>query len=274
MTSFRTECLASMAIPYSEDFDNQMVGGANILSYPDFVNCWNRFNDATTTTNQAYPYITNSSSYQRSGSGKCLYFTQQPATAAATLPANNVAILPQMTAPVNTLQISFWAKKSSATAAGYMVVGVMSDPTDFTTFTAVDTVNFDRNNSDYIQNTVYLNKYQGTGQYIALSCPKNRADVSSVIYFYVDDIQVDYLPTCFSTKAPELSAATPYSATVTWVANGTETQWEVQYKVTDSLTWINYPSVLTATNVLIDDLNGNFKYILHTFTSSSTPKGE
>jgi len=254
MTRFRTACPATQSVPYSIDFEDQVIGGSNINSYPTFVDCWDRICDATSYASQGWPYVYSTTTSARSGD-RTLYFSQQAAT--STTLDKNIAVLPLFSQAANTLQLSFWAKKSNSTTAGFIITGVMTDPTDATTFTAVDTFEVAAANGQYTQYVSFLNKYTGTGNYIAICCTKNRTGITSAINFYVDDIEVDALPSCFIPKTPTLRSVTASTAVVEWIPNGPETQWQIQYKNINSDVWTDYPAILTTDSCVLSGLAGN-----------------
>ena len=206
-TTFKTSCTA-VSIPYSQNFDSYSTGSA-----AEFVDCWNRFNTYSSSTN--YPYV--SSTYSVSG-GNSLYFYNTSST-------YSVAVLPMIDPtvnPINTLQISFSMRTSSTTSK--MVVGVMTDPSDFSTFTPVDTV-ANTTSGVFEEMTVLLTSYTGNGSYVAL----RLLNTSTSYLAYVDDVYLETLPTCLRPADVIRTDASSSSVTLAWTANGDESSWEIAY---------------------------------------------
>ena len=108
-------------------------------------------------------------------------------------------------------------------------IGVMTDPSNISTFVEVATVTVkDANFQEY---TAFLENYTGEGRHIAV-----RFNSSTTGYIFVDDITVDVAPTC---RIPnDLNAeTTDLSATLTWTAGLNETAWNVQYKKASDSNW-------------------------------------
>ena len=204
--SFRTACGEISAFPFSENFDNMGTGSS---VYP---NCWARSNTYSTSTN--YPYV--SSSYHTSGNAS-LYFYCSTST-------YNLAILPPVdvtTHPVNTLMVSFMMRSTSSITS-QITVGVMTDPTNPSTFTPVEAFhNTATGTFEYME--AMLSPYTGSGQYIALKL----TNTSSTYSVYIDDLTVDLIPGCPRPRNVVFGNITSEGADVNWTPYGTESAWEV-----------------------------------------------
>lgn len=212
--TFHTDC-AEQSVPYTETFEGTMPAGNYVMPY-----CWNRI---------AYgdnPHVGVDdggwSTSAHKGNGY-LNFNG----------SNNeqIAILPALAANANQLQVSFYYRNGSKDYTNYgttykypkFVVGVMSDPADAKTFVTVDTL---PQETSYTLAKIYLNNVPATHNYIAIKFVGTTYSSSSG---YVDDISVDYLPTCLPAKDIHVEATTQTSATIAWTAGGDETQWSVKY---------------------------------------------
>ncbi len=201
--SVKTPCnlLPASELPYAENFESAVAGSGNL---PD---CW------TNPLGGDYPYVYNSSSSSHAGS-KCLYLYGGSST------TRRFAVLPGMEAPLSSLQLAFWYKQGSITDDyGYLTVGVMSDPSDTSTFVA-------------IQSLEKVNTY--TQAEIVLSAPANYHYIAFCIEggnystsMYVDDINVSLAPNCKKVKNIEKASVTAYEAVFTWESNGDEEAWNV-----------------------------------------------
>ena len=201
---FRTPCVAVTNFPFTENFENFTAPSTAGSPISD---CWTR---GTNYTSTSYPYL--STSYAYSGT-KSMYFYNPSAT------YYNYLALPVIGDSINTLQIDFAAYKTGA--AYQLMVGVMTDPDDFTTFVAVDTIS-PNNVSEWQIFEITFADYSGDGQYIAL------ASAGAISYMYVDDIEVDHIPSC--PRPLELSATniTTAQATLHW-QHPSASYYEIEY---------------------------------------------
>lgn len=203
--TFHTDC-AAMSVPYTEKFDGTMPEGDYVVPY-----CWNKINYGN------YPYVYKYTSNAYSGAYSMIF-------SGGSSSSENYAVLPSFNVAANQLMVSFYYKNSYVEAGyGHLIVGVMSDPADKTTFVAIDTL---EQKSAYTLAKVYLNDAPATHNYIAV-----KYGFSSKTYgnAYIDDITVDYLPACVPAKNIHVASATQTSATIAWKAGKDETQWSVKY---------------------------------------------
>src|SRR5574344_2191405 len=166
-------------MPIAENFDGVTGNTGIALTNHVLPLCWNFLNVGTSY--QGYPSVYASSTYSYSGTNSIRFYTVSTATY-----ADQYAIMPAISSnvPMDTLDISFFARRSSTTAA--VTVGVMSDPQDSTTFVPVETIAIPATN--YAQQTIRLTTYTGTGRYIAFKAAKPATDFNG---FYLDDIKVE-----------------------------------------------------------------------------------
>lgn len=212
--AFHTDC-AEQSIPYAEDFEGTMPAGNDVMPY-----CWNSIQYG------GYPYVKTDdggwSTSAHGGKGYLNFFGSN---------SEQIAILPTLAVNANQLQVSFYYRNGSKDYTNYgttykypkFVVGVMSDPADAKTFVTVDTL---PQETSYTLAKIYLNNVPATHNYIAIKFVGTTYSSSNG---YVDDISVDYLPTCLPAKDIHVEAATQTSATIAWTTGGDETQWSVKY---------------------------------------------
>ncbi len=191
---FNTECEA-MALPYTYDFND---GELSV--------CWN-----TITTSPTY------TGTQIAGLTETDYaFMFFRGTSDATL----ALVMPEVDAnyPLNGYQITFDAayynSSSYTMTSGKLGIGIMTDPTDFSTFTLIEEVTFTENiNTNGLgTHTVRLNSYTGSGQYIAIQNIHTQNG-----YVIVDNIAVTELPACL--EPTNLNVDGGKNAVVTWEGN-------------------------------------------------------
>ena len=224
--TFRTACGTIDVLPYFEDFEGYNVGLANIVPPDCGIPCWHNLDNSTTSH---CGYIGNPSTwiYGAHSGSRFLYYYYPPTGPA--YPDWTLTVLPPVNTdlyPVNTLRVSFWVKMSENNAMGNVVIGVMTDPTDASTFVPVDTVTV--SGLVYTMKEVSLDSYTGSGAYIAMRYVRNT---SAITYYFVDDITVEEIPFCPPVEYMTLMGVDSTSLTVSWVEAGTATAWAVEYGV-------------------------------------------
>ena len=212
-TSQRTDCGTITELPYEESFDTYGTG-SDLNGYSAFPRCWSRLYSSYIVA--PYPFIYPNGFYSSPGS---LCF--QPSN------GHNVAITPEFDSsiPLNTLQASFKFKANTTAPNSILVVGVMTDPSDFATFTPVDTV-FPNPYAltSWIDRTVSLASYTGNGHYLAFTQENFSNPLTPVS---MDNLIVDYLSACPLPTNVTAEAITHDSVLVDWLPGGSETVWQV-----------------------------------------------
>ena len=204
---FRTACIAA-TIPIVENFDGMGTGSS---VYPS---CWSRSNTYSTTTQ--YPYV--SSSYYHSGNASLYFYCSTSTYNLAVLPAIDPTV-----DPIGNLQLSFWMRATSGITSK-IVVGVMTNPNDITSFIPIDTVN-NTTTGLFEYFAVPLSDYTGDAAYVAMKL----MNTSSTYSVYVDDVELDYIPSCPKPLNLTVTGTTATSATLSWTNGGTETAWNIEY---------------------------------------------
>ena len=101
---------------------------------------------------------------------------------------------------VSSLKATFWGGAHDYVGEAYMsglVVGVMTDPEDFSTFVAVDTV-YIREQRTFDRFAVNFDSYQGDGRYIAFA--SNFLEKDNV--FYMDELTIEERSSINDITAP------------------------------------------------------------------------
>ncbi len=177
---------------------------------------------------------------------------------------SSYAVLPNIsfgTEGIQGYRIRFYARKTTTSSytsySNHLLVGVMTNPADMSTFTLVEDVNVSTDSYNLYE--VSFAGYNGIGTSIVLMGIVDPAATATTRYgaFYVDDITVDALPNCQKPTALNVSDITDASATLTWTAGGNETQW--QYVLGDGSDWTNAVIVNQAT-VTLTGLTSNLTY--------------
>ena len=200
-----TACAPIATLPYTENFDSYGTGES---AYP---NCWHKIN----TYSSIRPYVS-STSYAGGGS---LYFY------AGTSGTYNIAVAPELDASINISDLQAVFMYRATYASDRLIVGVMSNPMDASTFVPVETISPASTASTWVEKTVYFNNYTGNGHYIAF---KNEY-TTTYSYAYIDNLVIDVAPTCPKPHSLTCSSLTDNTATFTWTESGTATAWEIEY---------------------------------------------
>ncbi len=208
-----TLCATITTLPYTESFDNYGVG-----SNTNYPLCWSRLYNTTT----ASPYI--SSTYSVSSPGS-MYFT-------APTGKNSFAITPQFDASIQISSLSARFQLRSGNATSNIIVGVLTNPADSLSFTAIDTLK-PTASSTWQEFEVDFANYSGNGQYIAFKSEYNTATNTC----YIDDLTVYTTPSCERPSA--ISATSTSNSIVVNVtpAETTDNGWKVYYRVANSANW-------------------------------------
>ncbi len=200
--TFTTAC--AITLPYVENFDSYTTSttAATGVSVP----CWNSImtGAASYQTATYMPQVYYSSTYANSGNYSLRLY------------GIGYHMLPPMPTSLDSLQMVFFPHRTSTSYN--LEVGVVEG----NTFIPVDTVNIAINTHPEI--LVKFNNYHGNSRRIAF---KNIYGTNGYSYFYIDDIEVDYIPTCPKVDSLHADAVLNNSADISWVSNGTESEWEV-----------------------------------------------
>ena len=244
--SFRTDCDAIAQIPYAINFDNPNdVYGSGEQAY---VYCW----DSYVSSNSVPVYVYNTTA-AHSGSS-CLRFNDAAS-------AYSIAILPELDASINmsNLMVSFYLRKTQATATAIFEIGVMTDKSDPTTFAVLDTISV----NDWTAIDYALSNYSGTGRYIAFRV-SNGNGVSTM---RLDDLVLDYIPTCPRPSSNlTITNITANSAQIGWVELGSASEWEIDYGPVGHLAGTGTIVTANTNPFTITGLNSNTEY--HVFVRS------
>jgi len=180
----------------SEDFEG--------CTAPDLPLGWSKIVQSTST----YPYVNtySSATYAHSGVMSVKMYNS------SDLLAELLLITPALITSANGNRVMFWARSSSGTQN--LPVGIITDPTDPATFTALDTVEVTNTYTEY-----YFEYLAPTEDYIYLAL-KHGLDGTSD-YYYIDDFVYEEIP-----PVPVMVLSdTTYD--FGWVEEGTTPSWDV-----------------------------------------------
>lgn len=216
----QTRCVEITQFPFSENFETTAVSGV--------PSCWSNYFNTASVTSYPTVYGDVASSYQ---STKCIRFYNQTYTAGdqyLILPAVNTTLH-----TLNMLSLSFKYKFSTipSSTTPTLVVGVMTDPADISTFTTVQTIT--ATGTNYQTAGIDLAAYTGSGQYLAIKMPHVAGSggpfgPGTNFYVYVDDVTLDLPASCVRPSDLVVSNVASTSAHVSWNAT-TANSYIVEY---------------------------------------------
>ena len=215
----------TISVPYLMDFNMEYLPG--YISRPD---TWYFF----TTSDKFTPFVnTNTndlslSTYSHNGSRVLVFGNGSLLT---PIPAGKLAyaVAPSVdNAEIKDLQVSFWAGHNNEDATiSKIIVGVMGEQSDISTFEAIDTVEVERR-AVWQEYTVKLDSYEGNGKYIALV--SNFAEENFII---IDDVRICEVPDCEKARDIKIGFRTASEMTVSWYgSNEAELIWTSE-EITD-----------------------------------------
>jgi hypothetical protein len=215
--TFTTYCdpLTIDDLPYFTNFDSDSTD-----SVPP---CWVK---VTTTffAPSAYPRIQSDDVYSYSDNNSL------------EMGPNSAIALRSYQGDVSNLQLSFYLKRYGS---GSIIIGVMTDLEDSTTFTPIDTI--ENNNSSYIYYvdytliekdfTTYTPNPEINDYYIVL-----MSTGLGYSTWYIDDLKLDKRPNCVKPDSVKFSDLADTTVEISWTQSDTNTTWKVYYKKsTDSV---------------------------------------
>lgn len=208
---FRTECDDIINLPYTENFDNSAYGSGDDA----YIYCWDRYTNTPSKPVYLYP-----TSAAHSTPNALRFYDGAGVT--------NIAIMPKVDASIgiNTLQVSFYARKTSSTTASPAIfeIGVMTDKTDPTSFEIMDTIELPVSN-DYSLFEYSLANYTGFGQYIAFRVSNGNGGNN----VRLDDVVLDYIPTCQHPVNLQIDSVGSDFIDIHWTEVGGASSWVVEY---------------------------------------------
>ena len=202
--NFRTQCGPITQLPYFNNFDEVISDNGT-----NFITCWSRLTTNPDRMVRCYGSATHSAPYS-------LDFNYTPScTTAAVTPMLDSSI------PLNTVMVDFWAY--SSLGQGWMEVGTMSDPSDFSTYEFYDTVRLSAP-STWENLMISFENYTGNNQYIAFL----EINGTSTSYIF-DDFTINYIPVCLHPTSLSVDGLTSNTVTLSWTEAGTANTWAVEY---------------------------------------------
>ena len=211
-----TNCAEITSLPYFENF-NSWGAGSGVMP-----NCWYRTGSYST-----YTYISASQNHSGNGGGSIYMYQSGSNHSTIFFPAIDTTLF-----QANQLQLVFYAKNTSASYLhpGFEV-GVMTDPTDISTFVPVETVYHTAGPNVWEIFEVSLANYTGNGAYIGIRTADNPNSGTQYTYTYpyLDDFTLEMIPTCPRPDSLTATNATTTSVDLGWHERGNATTWIIEY---------------------------------------------
>ena len=211
--SVTTACSAIDTLPWH---DNMELAASQSYSTWFEAPCWDFLTDATS---QSGVYVYNNSAYNHTpGGAQSIYWSGDSYYA-----DYSCLILPMIDTeaiPINSLQLTFWAKSGYSSYQPKLYVGVLSDITDISTFDTVAAITVNQNGSAaWEEIVVSFDNYEGAGTRLAI-----RGDYTGNYWYgYLDDFTIEALPSC-----PPIELLT-----VTATASAALASWSYQANIAD-----------------------------------------
>lgn len=125
------------------------------------------------------------------------------------------AILPLFDTPPDSLELQFWIRNgASGNTPLHLIVGMVTDPSDMTTFMPIDTVSI-LNSQSWQPQIINFEDYPRDMGRIALVAQNPNID-----YLYIDDLRVRRIPYCAAITGVTVDGVTDTSAVVHWPNSG------------------------------------------------------
>ncbi|TVQ17183.1 MAG: T9SS C-terminal target domain-containing protein [Bacteroidetes bacterium] len=201
--SFATLC-DDFSLPLIEGFDNVLP--------PDLPICW-------TGLGAGEFYFVETNDYFSSSAPNSVVLAHDYFSLA-------MLIAPPLEEVVNNVQLRF--KSLYYEGNNKLNVGVITDPTDVSTFTTVQTITHTGYGVWNEQLVYFVNYTEGDGQIAFMIGSLDEANYSLIL---IDDVEIDYLPSCPAPFGLSASDITAHSAQLTWNDIGNGTEWDLEWGV-------------------------------------------
>ncbi len=259
-----TTCPEYADVPFEENFDGHTVTSSYTPSSRTLPICWSFINTSTYSSNKWYPtmHYYSSTDYSNSSPNYIRFYIDAYSSSNYD-PQDQYLVLPAVQ-DVAGLRIKLQARvyNTSSTYDATFKVGIMTDPTDASTF--VEIAEKTPTTASYEQYIIPFNGYTGSGNHIAIKVEAPETPTATYTHAYravcIDDITVEEIPNCVEPSALQFVSSTTTTATLSWTASGSEPSWDIYYS-TENVA----PTTQTGTNTsdnpaTIDGLTASTTY--------------
>ncbi|WP_026703637.1 T9SS-dependent choice-of-anchor J family protein [Flavobacterium soli] len=237
--TFKTACIPSSTI--NESFDN--------YAYSQIPDCWSVVKNGEGVSQYSSAFVTDYNFYSPSRT-----FMLGNSDSAST--GNIMLVSPELLNIADgTHRLKFYAKSGGAT--GSLEVGTVDTNTNDAVFIDIETISI---TSTYTEYVVEFTDTAITDSYFAFrfNTPGTYNNI------FIDNVVWEPIPSCADVTDITVPTTTVNTATVNWISNGDETEWDVVYDlatVTDptTLTPID-PAPTSNTEATLTGLSENTSY--------------
>ena len=230
---FTTLCAA--VTEFSENFDS--------VTTPQFPDCWSGLISSGLSS---YAYVETATFADASEPNGVEFYNSSSTTGDIILVSPRVSNL-----AANTHRLKLKAKNTSSTQD--IQIGTLSDPSNSSTFTLLETVDINTTFTEYV---IDFSSYSGTDTYIGF----RRLMSSSYTSVYLDDIVWEEIPSCEPVIDLATSNLTNTSADLSWTAGATQTTWNIEYGATGFDLGAGTTVAVTANSYALMGLTANTSY--------------
>ena len=209
--TFTTPCEAFTpeqmgTISFAED-DGFTVGSGGEMP------CWLVGSKAEDAPSSYIPYVEANSSTMHNGKN---YLKLYDYVTSSSNYVGSYAIMPELNVDdITKYQVNFWGRSyNSSSYNSQVIVGIITDPTDLSSFVALDTLNLSKNAWDpfSVGFENYMGDYMGDmGSHIMF-----LSDFGATNYAYISEISVDLIPLCRPISSFTVDSVGENSAIVSW----------------------------------------------------------
>lgn len=265
IASFTTACPEFYAVPFVENFD-KTASAANSLPL-----CWSYINTTTNTTYAAYPRVYNGSTYSLTGNNHLRFNSYMSASSTTADPKDQYAILPKMD-NIKGLRMKLFARANSASTSSStydatFFVGVMTDPTDASSFESMGS--YTPAGTSYELFTVPFDNYDASENgYIAIKIEAAEKLESGSFYrsVFIDSIIVEEIPSCLEPVNLALATGVDSIGTnfaiLQWTSQNEshESAWKLEYKLASAADWTALPEAVSSNPYTLQGLQHSSTY--------------
>lgn len=237
---FITECYPLDTLPFYEDFDSYttdvVTSSSAPAAYPNhsLPTCWKFINLSESSSTYPQAFVTSWATYNPNG-GNSLFFKSSQTTLV-------YAVLPKIDANIEDLQLTFSYRNEGVSAYnGTLWVGVMTDPTNDSTFIALEAMP-QTNVITRAEYTFFADTMTGTDYYIAF---RYSGGTGQNYYMSIDSISVHTAPACRRSLDLTADNITTNSADLTWV-NGSASSYIIAVSTTEGFNPDTCTNLLTS----------------------------
>lgn len=210
--SFNTPCEAMTpealgTITFSEE-EGYTVGQGGEMP------CWIVGSKAEDASSAYIPYVEASSSTMHNGKNYLQIYDYFSSSSTSYIGA--YAIMPELNVDdITKYQVNFWARSYNSTSYNsQIIVGIITDPTDLSTFVALDTLNLSKNTWDPF--SVGFENYEGDYMGDFGTNIMFLSDFGATNYAYISEISVDLIPLCRPISSFTVDTVGENMAIVSW----------------------------------------------------------